>query len=98
MLARELETIGRKITLGTIPAELPVSAVGTWGVGRNCDVCDGTILAHEMEIIGHFRRHDSQCFHSRCFLHWWNIVTSHAAARPRTKGDRAPDPARPRGA
>jgi hypothetical protein len=87
MLARELENIGRKIALGTIPAEPPVHAIGTWGVGRSCDVCHGTILGHEVEIIGHFRRHDSQCFHSRCFLHWWNVVTSHAPARPSATDD-----------
>ena len=80
MLARELENIGRKIALGAIPAELPVRAIGGWGVGRTCDVCHGTILAHEVEIIGHFRRYDAQCFHSRCFLQWWNVVTRAATA------------------
>jgi hypothetical protein len=98
MLARELENIGQKIALGSIPAELPVRAIGTWGVGRNCDVCDGTILAHEVEVIGHFRHHDSQCFHSRCFLHWWSVVTSHTAAGARATEQRGPALDRARGA
>ena len=98
MLARELENIGQKIALGSIPAELPVRAIGTWGVGRSCDICDGTILAHEVEVIGHFRHHDSQCFHSRCFLQWWSVVTSHAAAGPRTTEQRGPALDRARGA
>jgi hypothetical protein len=71
-----LETIGQKIARGTIPRELPLVAEGAWGVGRDCGACDGTILPSEIEVIGHFRRHDSQTFHVACFFRWWRIVAA----------------------
>ena len=76
MLIRELETIGRKFALRTIPREFPLAAEGAWGVGRDCAVCDGTILASEAEVIGHFRHSDSQTFHVECFVRWWRIVSA----------------------
>ena len=76
MLIRQLETIGRKVALGTIPREFPLATEGAWGVGRDCAVCDGTILPSEAEVIGHFRHCDSQAFHVGCFVRWWRIVSA----------------------
>ena len=78
-----LETIGQKIALGTIPRELPLVAEGAWGVGRDCAACDGTILPEEIEVIGHFRHHDSQTVHSWCFVGWWKIVAAGIRTRER---------------
>ena len=75
MLIRQIETIGSKFALGTIPREFPLATEGAWGVGRDCAVCDGTILRSEAEVIGHFRHGDSQAFHAGCFVRWWRIVS-----------------------
>lgn len=81
MIARaELETIGQKLAMGTVPRELPLIADGDWGTGRCCVVCDEAITPNQAEVTAHFRTDDPHVFHVRCFVQWWELV---GANRPR---------------
>jgi len=82
MITREeLETIGQKLAVGTIPRDLPLIADGDWGVGHSCVVCDDMIATDQAEVTAHFRSADPQVFHVRCFVQWWELVNANRSRR-----------------
>ena len=74
--------IAERIAAGLIPVTFPSSAVGNWGAGRPCAVCDDDIRADQPEVEAQFPDRTLP-FHARCFVDWWRRaeVTGPEAAR-----------------
>ena len=60
--------------------EWPASHHGDWGTEQPCAVCDQVIGAVHAEITADFGSGGPQAFHARCFVEWWRVVATGAAA------------------
>ncbi len=65
--------IAERMAAGTIPVTFPSSAIGNWGVGRPCAVCDDGIRADQPEVEAQFPDRTLP-FHARCFVDWWRLA------------------------
>ena len=69
-----IAAIATKLIQAQLPREWPTGNRGSWGTGQPCAACGDAIFSDQAQVEADFRNGETQPFHVRCFVQWWDLV------------------------